>query len=136
MDDYLRHRPHPLTSRREHLTQIRILIVEDDAIVAEDIRLKVIAMDHDVVGVTGNGKDALRLAAERHPHVVLMDIRLNGPMDGLEAGRLIEDAKGCEVIYVSALPEAFQLSRSVMKPFTAAELARAIQAAIDSRRWS
>ena len=64
-----------------------ILIVEDEAIVAADLSGKLGQLGYEVVGITAKGEEAIELACSRKPQVVLMDIRLKGPMDGIEAAR-------------------------------------------------
>ena len=67
----------------------RILIVEDDRIVARDIELQLTRIGHSVVGMTGRGEDALRLALSTQPELALMDIRLEGTIDGVDAAEQI-----------------------------------------------
>ena len=108
----------------------RILIVEDEAIIAQDIRGTLTRLGYEVVGVTDEGQKALRLAAELRPDLVLMDVRLRGPVDGLEAGRLIEQSVGSVVTYLTASPDANRMTHSVQKPFSQASLARAIESSL------
>lgn len=108
----------------------RILIVEDEAIIAQDIRDTLTKLGYDVVGVTDEGQVALRLATELRPDLVLMDVRLKGPVDGLEAGRLIQQSVGSMVTYLTANPDASRMTHSVQKPFSQASLARGIESAL------
>ncbi|MEI8308043.1 MAG: diguanylate cyclase [Chloroflexales bacterium] len=62
---------------------MRILIVEDEALIARDLATTVESFGHAVVGVTSSGEDALTLAATQQPDLVLMDIRLSGSLDGI-----------------------------------------------------
>ena len=64
------------------MTPARILVVEDDRVVARDIQHQLTRIGHTVVGVTPLGEDAVRLALESHPDLVLMDIRLEGASTG------------------------------------------------------
>ena len=64
-----------------------ILIVEDEAIVAEDLASKVRQLGYDVAGITATGEEAIELARQQRPSLVLMDIRLAGAMDGIEAAQ-------------------------------------------------
>lgn len=67
----------------------KILIVEDEAIVAEDLSRKLERLDYEVSGMAGSGEEAVALARARRPDLVLMDIRLEGRMDGVEAAQII-----------------------------------------------
>ena len=107
-----------------------ILIVEDEAIIAQDIRGTLIRLGYEVVGVTDMGQEALRLAADLRPDLVLMDVRLKGSVDGFQAGRLIEQSGGSVVTYLTASPDAARMAHSVQKPFSQATLAHAIESAL------
>jgi len=110
----------------------RVLIVEDEVLLAEDIRRRVTTMGYEVVGATHAGEEAVHLANILQPDLVLMDVRLSGPMDGLEAGRLIEETVGSAVVYVTATPTE-RMRYYAPKPFTTATLAAVIGAAVHDR---
>jgi CheY-like chemotaxis protein len=67
------------------MTAAKILIVEDDRVVARDISQQLERLGHTVVGVTALGEQALPLTLETGPDLVLMDIRLDGAVDGIDA---------------------------------------------------
>ena len=96
----------------------RILIVEDQALVAEDIRQHLMRMDYEIIGLTNSGEQAVQLAKELQPDLVLMDVSLDGLMDGFEAGRLIEQSTKCAITYDTSDPRARKLPHSLQKPFT------------------
>jgi len=114
---------------------IRVLIVEDEAIVAAEIEMHVRRLGYEAVGTANNGRSAIALARESMPDVVLMDIRLQGGMDGIETARRIQAERPAPVVFVTAfsavpgneLPEG---ARRVSKPFTASELRAAITGAL------
>jgi CheY-like chemotaxis protein len=116
----------------------RVLIVEDEAIVALDLRQCLSSLGHAVVGVTARGEDAVRLAGELHPELVLMDITLQGDMDGVAAAEQIRRRFQIPVVYVTAHSDEATLRRAqvagpaglVLKPFTPASLARTVRAAL------
>jgi CheY-like chemotaxis protein len=113
----------------------RILVVEDDLLVAEDLRRHVTALGYDVVGVADSGEDAIQTAGALRPDLVLMDVRLSGHMDGLEAGSLIEESLGPVIIvYVTATPVLERMRYHVPKPFVASTLAFVIAEALDGNR--
>jgi CheY-like chemotaxis protein len=115
------------------LRKSRVLIVEDEPLTAEDMRSTVIALGYNVVAVTGSGERAVELARDLRPDLVLADLRLSGPMDGREAGTLIQQSVGSTVIYVSANVAITTLPHSIQKPFSIDTVARAIRAALEMR---
>jgi CheY-like chemotaxis protein len=76
-------------ARGETMTTARILIVEDEHLIALGLSRRVIALDYTVVGLAASGEEAIAQAAGLQPDVVLMDIGLRGVMDGIEAARHI-----------------------------------------------
>ncbi len=72
----------------------RILIVEDEIIVADDLEWQLKQLGYEVVGVATSGEQAVPLADREHPDIVLMDIRLQGAMTGPEAAWLIQRQTG------------------------------------------
>jgi PAS domain S-box-containing protein len=80
----------------------RILIAEDDAILALRIRRTVEGLGHEVAGLAATGEDAVRLTQELRPDAVLMDIHLRGEMTGIGAAALIHTTEETPVIYVTA----------------------------------
>lgn len=107
---------------------LRILIVEDEFFIALDIHAQVEALGHTVIGVAVSAEQAVELAEEAD--VVLMDIRLNGPRDGIEAAIEIRDRYGVESIFVTANTDPDTLRRAqairplgvLQKPLTRAHL--------------
>ena len=118
----------------------RILIVEDEPIVAADLREQLTQFGYSVEGLARSGEEALRLATELLPDLVLMDVRLQGAMDGTEAAREIQRKTGTPVVYLTAFPGVFIRDPSrmqpsnlcVVKPFSKSELWNIIEAALES----
>ncbi|MBI4312400.1 MAG: response regulator [Chloroflexi bacterium] len=114
--------------------QANILIVEDEALVAMDIESQVTHLGHHVVGTADTGPDAIKLAEAHQPDVVLMDIKLKGSMDGIEAAKEIRRQWGCGVVFVTAHGDAMTAwkaaatypSSYVLKPFDERSLSTAI----------
>jgi two-component system, cell cycle sensor histidine kinase and response regulator CckA len=111
----------------------RILIVEDESIVQLDLQRRLQRMGHSVAGTASKGEEAIAKASELKPDLVLMDIRLEGSMDGIEAARRIRAEQGTPVIYVTAYASAFDEAAKqdvfgpcVSKPFRTTELETAI----------
>src|SRR5258707_15343306 len=93
------------------MTPARILVVEDDRVVARDIQHQLTRIGHTVVGVTPSGEDAVRLALESHPDLVLMDIRLEGALDGVDAAQQIRNRCQVPVVYLTASADHETLRR-------------------------
>jgi CheY-like chemotaxis protein len=115
-------------------TGARVLIVEDEAIAARAASVMLGRIGCTVTGVVDNGEDAIDAAARDHPDLVLMDIRLKGEMNGIEAATVIQERMGTPIVFVTAysvddledsdtLPEH---SRFLSKPIGERELAAAI----------
>lgn len=82
-------------------TPCRILIVEDDALIALDLQQTVEEMGGTVVGHAAHAENAVGLAARHKPDVVLMDIRLAGGSDGIDAARGIRQKQDVAIIFVT-----------------------------------
>ena len=116
----------------------KILIVEDDDIIArvEDWRLK--NLGYTVCGRATNGSDAIELVANKKPDVVLMDINIKGEIDGIETARMIKKEFNIPVIYVTSHSDGATLVRAketkpdgfILKPFEDNDLRIAIELAL------
>jgi CheY-like chemotaxis protein len=84
----------------------RILLVEDEHITALAVARQLRRLGYQVVALARNGPQAIQHALSHHPHVVLMDIHLQGPMDGIDAARHIQAAAPIPVVYMSAHADA------------------------------
>ncbi len=111
----------------------RILIVEDEQLVAADLEAKLHRLGHRVVGCAASGTEAVRLAVREKPDLVLMDIRLQGQMDGLEAARRVQELTNTKIIFVSAFGQLARLNGGVpppetclTKPFSTVQLQAAV----------
>jgi PAS domain S-box-containing protein len=118
-----------------------VLIVEDEALIAEDLRDQVERLGHRVTGVLANIADALACVRREPPDVVLMDIRLQGEGDGIDAAIEIAAGDGVPVIFLTAHSDAGTLERALLtrpaaylvKPVRPTELESAIRAACERR---
>jgi two-component system, sensor histidine kinase len=90
---------------------IRMVIVEDESITALDVARQLRRLGYQVVALASSGPQAIARALALRPHVVLMDIRLQGAMDGIEAARHIQTAAPIPVIYMSAHTDAATVAR-------------------------
>ncbi len=115
---------------------LRILIVEDEQIVAADLKSKLSSIGHQVVGAAASGEEAISMAEQLRPELVLMDIRLQGPMPGTEAGRRIQVLTGAPIIFITAYAVIFIHDPAQMhppgvclsKPFSLRQLRAALDA--------
>lgn len=116
-----------------------ILIVEDEMIIAMEIAAIIKKMGHLVVGTAMKGEDAISLAEQKKPDIILMDIFLKGMMDGITAAEIIFHTYNIPVIYLTANSDVNTLERAMKtkpfgyltKPVNAEELHTAIERAID-----
>jgi CheY-like chemotaxis protein len=83
-------------------SSLQILLVEDEAITALALKRLVARLGHEVCGVTAMAEDAIRLAGEILPDIILMDIRLAGEMDGITAAHEIRQRFGISSIFMTA----------------------------------
>lgn len=100
------------------MVQTRILVVEDEIIVADDIRRSLQNMGYEVTSIASSGEIAIKEAEEKTPDLVLMDIMLQGKMDGIEAARQIKSRFGIPVVYLTAYSDEQIMERAkITEPF-------------------
>jgi len=124
------------------MADARIVVVEDEAIVAMDIAATLRRFGYEVVAVIDSGAAAIDTVATATPDLVLMDIRLSGPMDGIEAAARIRERFDIPVVFLTAHADEATVGRSaaaaaygyVLKPFDEGELHRAIDLALTRHR--
>ncbi|OUL36218.1 hybrid sensor histidine kinase/response regulator [Nostoc sp. T09] len=124
------------------MTNAKILVVEDEAIVAKDLRNRLTRFGYMVPGVASSGQDAINKALEFCPDLVLMDIRLKGEMDGVEAAQEIHKHLDIPIIYLTAYADDNTLERAkvtepfgyLLKPFKERELQTNIEIALTKHR--
>jgi PAS domain S-box-containing protein len=120
----------------------RILIAEDDGIIAARLQSILTKMGYAVPAVVASGEEAVRQAAAVRPELVLMDIRLGGDLDGIEAGEQIGDQLGIPLIYLTAYMDEALLQRAkrtepygyLVKPIQDRELRATIEVALYKHR--
>jgi CheY-like chemotaxis protein len=96
----------------------RILVVEDEAIVAADLEDRLGRMGYDVVGTAESGEEAIQKTRELKPDLVFMDIMLKGAMDGIEAAALMREEQSIPVIFLTANSNDAIINRAkVSEPF-------------------
>ncbi|MFT3733706.1 MAG: EAL domain-containing protein [Rhodocyclaceae bacterium] len=120
----------------------RIMVVEDERIVALDLKGGLESLGYDVVGLAARGDEAIEQAGNLRPDLILMDINLEGPMDGTEAARHIHDEYRLPVIYLTAYAAEKTLARAeasapygyLLKPFELRELEATVRMALARRK--
>jgi len=116
----------------------RILIVEDETIVAMDLMELLHRLGYAVAGIGASAEEAISLAASTSPDLILMDINLRGPMDGVEAARSITSRSEVPIVFLTAHGDSATVSRSMdaspygylVKPFEERVLHRVIEVAL------
>jgi PAS domain S-box-containing protein len=124
--------------KRGKAMQRRILVVEDDRIIAENLKVSLVKMGYTVTSMVSSGDQAIEKVAEDSPHLVLMDIVLQGKMDGIEAADHILSHFNVPIIYLSAYGDEETFKRAkvtgpfgyLLKPFEERELYIAIETAL------
>jgi DNA-binding NarL/FixJ family response regulator len=117
---------------------LRVLIAEDEALIAEELRERLTRLGASVVDIASTAQEALASAARTRPDLVLMDIRLQGDSDGVEAVRQIRRNIDVAVVYVTAHSDPDTIARAkstgpcgyVLKPFNPSQLSVAIDMAL------
>lgn len=115
-----------------------IYVVEDESLIALDLRERLRKLRYQVCAVSASGEEAVERVGEFHPDLVLMDIRLKGEMDGIDAARAIRDRHDIPVVFLTAYAEEKTLERAritepygyVLKPVQDRELDINIQIAL------
>lgn len=119
-------------------SRARVMIVDDEILVAEDLKERLSSLGYEVTAVVGTGADAVTKAQETTPDIILMDIQLKGDMDGIEAAHEIKERFDISVVYLTAYSDQVTLDRAkvttpfgyLIKPFAERELHSTIEMAL------
>jgi two-component system, LytTR family, response regulator LytT len=120
------------------MAKVKILIVEDESIVAKDIQSLLKQLGYLVTAIVNSGDKAVAEIEDRRPDLVLMDIMLKGKMSGIDAAGIIKDRFGLPVVFLTAYADDDTLEKAkitepygyIMKPFKEKELQTTIEMAI------
>src|SRR5204862_275024 len=120
------------------MAKIKILVVEDESLVARDVLNMLQSLGYDPLGGVSSGEQALRKAAASSPDLVLMDIVLKGEVDGISAAEKLWEDFSIPVIYVTAYADDKTFERAkltkpfgyLLKPFEERELQTTIEMAL------
>ncbi len=118
----------------------RVLIVEDEGLIAHDISSRLQALGHHVVGMASTAREAIELASSAE--IVLMDIHIDGPRDGIEAAAEIRERFRIPVVFLTAYADRATLDRAkiaepfayIVKPLSHATLNTSIEIALYKHR--
>ncbi len=94
------------------LQKPKILVVEDEIIVAVNLGQKLKKLGYELVGITSSGEEAIQKAEENHPDLVLMDINIEGNLDGIETAEVLRNRFHTPVIYLTAYADESTLDRA------------------------
>lgn len=119
-----------------------VLIVEDEIVLAMELEEKLTEMGYRVVARVTSGEDALKKAKELRPDLILMDIRLDDELDGIDAARLIRKQQHVPIVYLTAYADNSTLQRAkltepfgyLVKPYSERELHITIDMALHKAR--
>jgi PAS domain S-box-containing protein len=120
------------------MEKTRVLIVEDERIAAEDLKISLENLGYDITASVSTGEEAIIKAVEEKPDLVLMDIKLQGKLDGIEAAKKLRSRIELPVVYLTAHSDEKTLRRAkitepfgyIIKPFENRELNIVIEMAI------
>ncbi len=127
-----------MTNFKPEISPVKILVVEDEAIIAMDIQLILQKMGFLDLEVVCSGEESIQKVAEHKPHLVLMDIKLRGKLNGIEAAKSIYYDYKVPVVYITAFGDENTLKNAngsarfgfITKPFEEAELQSTIHSAL------
>lgn len=116
----------------------QILVVENERIVAEDIKIRLQKHGYNVPGIVNSGQESIKKTEELNPDMVLMDIVLEGEMDGIDAALIIQSRLDIPVVYLTAYSDEKTLRRAkitepygyLVKPFEDKDLYTTIEIAL------
>lgn len=131
-----------MSKNRQSPSARRILLVEDEQVVAMDIEMQLESFGYEVTGIATTGKEALRLAETTRPDLVLMDIQLCGSLDGFATAAEVQRIGNLPVVFITAFGngEAKRRANAVSpygfltKPYRPEELRAVVSAALEQRR--
>lgn len=125
------------------LTERKVVIVEDEGLIAADLKGRLERAGYGVPAVAGSGPEALRVIRETTPDLVLMDIRIQGAVDGIQVAQEVHQELDIPVIYLTAYEDRETLERAsqtqafgyIKKPIDSCSLQGSIEMAISKHRY-
>lgn len=121
------------------MSNINILIIEDEALIAHDIGRRIKKLGYEVAGIKVDSQDALNFLELNSPDLILCDIQIEGPIDGIELATHIRKEKKIPLIFVTAYSDRATLERAkdampygyIVKPFNNRDLFSTIEMALN-----
>jgi DNA-binding LytR/AlgR family response regulator len=124
---------------------LKILIVEDELLIAEDIRMQLIQLGYDVCGMAVSYMEAMELIMDDLPDLILLDINIKGAKDGIELGKFLHEEVDIPFIYLTSHSDAKTLERAketqphayLLKPYKKENLYTSIEIALsNATKWA
>ena len=98
--------------RRAPGAGIRVFVVDDEALIAMDLRERLMALGYAVCGTAASGEAAVQMIAELQPDLVLMDVKLAGSTDGVEAAQQLRERYDVPVVFLTAYSDSQLIDRA------------------------
>ena len=119
--------------------KVRVLVVEDDMIIAANISLQLTNLEYEVTGIETRGEEAIIHAQLNTPDIILMDVNLKGKLDGIETAKEIQAKNNIPIIYLTANTDEASFSRAkethpfafIPKPLNIVQLQRTFALAVE-----
>ena len=119
----------------------RILIVDDEWLTRVEIEQMLIDQGYEVAGKAETGEEAIAMARETKPDLILMDVSMPGKMNGIDAGRVIKAESGTPIVFISGYGDSKYIEAAketapfgyVMKPFDEKEIHAFVEIALSKR---
>ncbi|HMK20737.1 MAG TPA: response regulator [Terriglobales bacterium] len=124
-----------------HAYRLRALIVEDEALIADELSQRLSRLGFSVIAAVDSAEQGIAIATRERPDLILMDIRLKGELDGVQAADAIRQHLDVSIVYVSALSDDCTVERAkktdhdgfLLKPFHRTDLQDTIEIAMRRR---
>jgi DNA-binding NarL/FixJ family response regulator len=115
------------------------MIVEDESIIAFELKISLMKLGYDIVGIANNSSNAIDMALKEKPNLILMDINIKGSTDGIETAKQILKELNVPIIYLTAYANNDTIARAsatnnsgyLLKPFVISKLKESIEKALD-----
>lgn len=120
------------------MNKIKILLVEDDMIIAADVSMQLQQLGYEVMDILSEGEEVLPLLEQGLPDIIIMDIHLKGQIDGVQTAQMVYDKYQLPIIFLTANSDEHTFNRAkatkpyafIAKPFKRRDLIRAIELVI------
>ena len=119
----------------------KLMIVEDEAVIAMQLDKRLRSMGYDVVGTVSTAEESVRMAKELNPNLILMDIVMPGNLDGINAAEMIKDEMDIPIVFLTAYTDDIYINRAkcvgpygyIVKPFTDNDVKVNVEVALHKR---